>query len=735
MKNTLLAALLLLPLAAVMAADAAKVDPKYPFRTDWANAHLPWYQLKTGEFPPHHSDRRIGGELVEVDYIHRAGRFRLGNGELVNFTMPPFGTVSYLNAEADLRDVPLGTFFLFFLNQDEQGGFTRLATMQDEYTMLAGHGFTYRVDDVKLGEGKLPMATLKVTKQKLAENKLNEGRNELFVNGNTRIWKGEQQVKPGAIAVGDALLVSLGGNATKGPGPRWCTDIFIGADTHKLVSEKQRKKHTQFIRERGVPAWIDHVDGRKLTVTLFASEPASLRGLFKDEGVDPAQWAKEHRHITVVVANEHLRSYWPPVTNRGANVLELQNAPTDCYGCSGVRWVIEVDSLLEGFRVGRNLRLFVHPSWPVKDMPFGEGLHEGGHDFEEPPEAREEEPADYPFRTDFGNPHLPWYQLKPGQFPPPRSEHQIIGDLMQVDASTRSGQFRNERTGELVHFTLPPFGTVMRLNAEADLSDLPLGTRCRFLLHQDTHGAFTIASVVLDEYTWLARNTVTYRLEAARLDEGRLFVGHEAAPVKVDYQLEPHKPPYLGRTMLGVDAQTRVWKGDQQIQLGELAANDQLLINLTGGSATNIGRCTDIWVGPETHQQATGKKRAHYAAGLKERGLPAWIESVDGRKVTIIFFAGDRDDFNAVLSGDPWGKPVFAVLADENLHGQGAVLKAGFANHLPEGATFGNPGCSGVRWVIEPEQVPEGWRPGQVVRVFKEGWPLPAAGGAATPAK
>ncbi len=53
-----------------------KIDPRYPFRTDFANAHLPWYQPKPGEFPPHHSDHRVSGELVSADFIHRTGQFR-----------------------------------------------------------------------------------------------------------------------------------------------------------------------------------------------------------------------------------------------------------------------------------------------------------------------------------------------------------------------------------------------------------------------------------------------------------------------------------------------------------------------------------------------------------------------------------------------------------------------------------------------------------------------------------
>jgi hypothetical protein len=704
---------------AATAADQGKLDPRYPFRTDWANQQLAWYQPKPGEFPPHHSDHRVGGELIAADYIHRSGVFRMdGSGELVPFTMPPYASVYHLNAEADLRDVPLGTFFLFFLNQDENGAFTRLATMQDEFTMMANHGFSYRLAEIKVGEGRLA-----VVKQKLGDHPEDVGRNELLVDGRTRIRKGATPIALKDLAVGDALLVNLSGATAQHP--RRCIDIWVGADTHQQVAEEQRKRHDAFLKQRGLPAWIDQADGRRLTVTLFSSEPASLRGLFKDEGIDPAQWAKEHRHIELVVANEHLRSYWPPVTKRGATIREFSAVPTDCYGCSGVRWVLETDAMpLEGFRAGRNLRLFVHPSWPIKDMPFGEGLHEGGHDIDEPPEAREVIAADFPYRTDFGNPQLPWYRLQPGRFPPEHSGHWVSGELLAVEADGRAGRFRPDH-GEPVRFALPPCAAVSRLDADADLADLPLGTRCRFLLHPDAQGAFTQASVVMDECTWMSGNTATYRLEQTRLDEGRLFVAHQVEDVKVDYQLEPKHPPDFGRTELLVDATTRVWKGERRIALAELAAGDVLLVDLAGQ-----GRCAELWVGAETRELLRGKQRAKRVDAIRRLGAPAWIDSVDGRLVTITFFAGDRAAFAQALGGDPWGKGVVATLADDALRAQGAPVRMGFSNHLPEGDTSGSYGCSGVRWVLDAAQLPDGWRPGRVVRVGKEDWPMAAAAGA-----
>jgi hypothetical protein len=520
MRGLLALILLLLVPQAAQPAPVPQADGKTAFRTDTANRNLPWYRLKPGEFPPRGSEHRVGGELLETDVIHRSGVFRRdGDGELVSFTLPPFGSVSYLDVEADLRDVPLGTHLQFFLYQDDKGIFSQAARIQDK----------------------------------------------------------------------DALT-----------------------NTHTLATEQQRNQHFTFLKARGLPAWIDHVEGDHITVTLFSGDPAALQAMFQAEGIDPARWAKEHRRIAVGVANEHLRSYLPNVTNRGATVQEFQSVPTDCYGCSGVRLVLQPELMLEGFRKGRIVRLFA-PSWPVEAMPFGEGLYAGGHD-EEPADSKELQPADFPYRTDFGNENLPWYQLQSGKVPPDHSEHRVGGELVKIDANGRSGQFRMDRTGELVNFTLPPVASIRYLNADAALEDLPLGMRCLFFLYQDEKGAFTRAAVIEDEFSYLASNTLTYRFEAAHLDAGKLYVVRHAAPVQTDYVLEPRVPLDFGRLELEVDDRTRVWKGDRQVKLSDIAVGDELLVNLAARTKTSRGRCTDIWVGAETHRLATEQQRKRHTA-------------------------------------------------------------------------------------------------------------------------
>ena len=711
MKRIILLAFVILHSLFACAADSTpKADPRYPFRTDFANEALLWYQLKPGEFPPHHSDHRVGGELVEVDFIHRSGVFRMNRtGELVHFTMPPFGSVYYLNAEADLRDVPLGTYFLFFLHQDENGAFTKLATMQDQFTMDAGHGFTYRLDEAKLGEGKLL-----VTKRSVPKNQPDLGKSELLVNDSTRVWKNDKQIKLGDLAAGDELLYSRTGvTATK---PSVCIDIWVGVDTHKLATEQERKKHTMFLKERGLPAWIESVEGKKVTVTLFGADRASLQGLFKDEGIDPVQLAKEHRVIQACVADEHLRTYNPPVDKQKSTVLEVQKVPTECYGCGGERWIIEPDLLLEGFRKGHILRLFVQPSWTIKDMPFGEGVYTEIPDAE----TRDPSPNQYPFRTDFANKALPWYQPKPGEFPPYLSEHRVGGELVKVDAAHRSGQFLMDGSGELVSFTMLPYGTFMHLNAETAMEDVPLGTRYFFYLHPDEKGAFIKASLITDEFTYMASNKVLYRVTSSQPGEGRLLVALQIALVK-NYNGDMVKPPDIGANDFTLDDKTRVWKGDQLVKLGDLALDDELLLNTNGRTTMSRGRVTDLWIGTETQQLATEKQRKKSEAFVKEHGAAAMIDSVEGKKITFIFFSGSRTDFIAPLSGDPKGKSVYIALTDEYLHSTGTDLdKIKVITRQPEISTAGTYGCSGVRWEMDAATLPAGYRQGSFVRVFAE---------------
>jgi hypothetical protein len=131
-----------------------------------------------------------------------------------------------------------------------------------------------------------------------------------------------------------------------------------------------------------------------------------------------------------------------------------------------------------------------------------------------------------------------------------------------------------------------------------------LGTRYRFFLYQDSSGAFTRASQISDEFSYLTSNAVTYCIETLKLDDGKLHVARQIPEVK-NYNGDLERPHDIGRTELRVKADTRVWKGDRQVKLTDLAVGDALLVNLSGERPGHPSHCTEIWVGVDTHKLAS----------------------------------------------------------------------------------------------------------------------------------
>src|SRR5579871_6437883 len=89
-----------------------------------------------------------------------------------------------------------------------------------------------------------------------------------------------------------------------------------------------------------------------------------------------------------------------------------------------------------------------------------------------------------PFRTDSAHQNLPWFQLRPAEFPPEGSAHYIAGELIGLDHVNRTGVLRLDRTDAQRrgdwdlphHFVMLPFGMLRYHGAPAELRDIPLGT-------------------------------------------------------------------------------------------------------------------------------------------------------------------------------------------------------------------------------------------------------------------
>ena len=457
---------------------------------------------KAMEFPSINDAKRIHGELVSVDFILRKGEFRADDGKLMPFSMPPYAIMKYKGAEADLREVPLGTKMTFLMLTDAEGKLTRLVT----------------------------------------------------------------------------------------------TDDGQPADAAQL------KKFRDFTEKRGIAGWIDKTEGNTVTVTFFSGDPAAFQAAY-GELIVLGKTGK------LCVANDELRTWNPGVDGEGSSILEVNKVPTEYFGSSGVQVTLKVSNMLEGFRRGRVVRVFL-AGWKVQDQFYGESLMGYGFgrmlDQELVENVAKEYPEQFPFRTDFSNTQLPWYQLKDEVKSPPFSEHVVYGQLVEADAKTGSGKFISELTGEEVNFTLIKRHTLKYLGADPQFAQLPTGQRYRFDLYQDAQGAFTRVSRICDDFSHSTANAITARVTAIHGD--RVHVAWQLPLVK-DYNGDMQRPQDIGSSSVLVNVATRVWKADGQVKLADLKVGDVLLFNRTAELPGKPSHCTDIWIGEETHKLVTEKQR------------------------------------------------------------------------------------------------------------------------------
>jgi len=435
-------------------------------------------------FPNLADAKRIHGELVSADFVHRSGQFRAEKGELIDFTMPPYAIMKYRGADADLRDVPLGS----------------------------------KMDFLMLPDGKL-------------------------------------------LTTGDSQK----------PDP------------------EQQKKFREFTEKRGVAGWIDKTEAKTVTVTLFSGDPTFYESAY-------GELLAKGKTTKLCVANDELRTWNPGVDGESGTILDVKKRPTERFGTSGYQITVGVTNMLEGFRRGRVVRMFL-AGWKVQDQFYGESLM--GYGFarmlnqELIENVAKEYPDQFPFRTDYSNAHLPWYQLKDDVKPPLFSEHIVRGELIKVEAATSTGQFRTERTGEIVNFTLIPKPTLKHLGKDTQFAMLPLGQRYRFHCFQDAKSQFSCVTFISDEFSHITANATTARIVSIHSD--KLYLAWMLPLVK-DYNGDMQRAPDIAHSELRISQATRVWKDKQPIKLTELKPGDSLRFNVTSEQSGRPSVCTDLWL-------------------------------------------------------------------------------------------------------------------------------------------
>jgi hypothetical protein len=334
----------------------------------------------------------------------------------------------------------------------------------------------------------------------------------------------------------------------------------------------------------------------------------------------------------------------------------------------------------------------------------------------------QEAKAPLPYRTESGDPKLPWYRLEKGKFPPPESEMHLGATLVSVDTQNRSGVYRDDAhvtdaQARYISFRMLPYGRIFRCGAPAELGDIPPGTHVWLDLFQDKQGEFTQATLVCDDFSACATAGRMYRIEQVKLDHRRVAVvplgGDGAAGKQVEWF---------------VDDQSRLWKGRSLAEGKDLSSGQTILANLSVGTATVpvVDRCQELWIDEESRTLATSLQRKRTLARLKERGVPAWVDSVDhpDSKVTITLFDSGYPEALAEFKA---GAAVALAVGEETLKtyepdgGQGGPDQV--RSTVAEVRTVpASAGSSGLQVIVSVPYILEGFRPAHILRVCPRGY-------------
>lgn len=368
----------------------------------------------------------------------------------------------------------------------------------------------------------------------------------------------------------------------------------------------------------------------------------------------------------------------------------------------------------------------------------------------------------------------PPYRPEAGTFPPLEKAQAYRGELVFVDHANRRGSIRVQGSGMFFRndphpFAMLPYGIVRYHGAAADLRDIPLGTvlhvraflppdpkisavpvlpfdnRKKDADHNRGAGIFPAENHVLlleDEPSRCRREGRVWKLREVSIKN------HEGMIVAA---CEPKAggDAKAGTEPLTFDAATRIWRGRECLGIQDLVAEgiwpadgkksldgQSVLLGITwkptpDGVFTRF-HISDIWLDDDAMRHAAHRQTLTHKAFIRSRWMPAWVDAVEygkfGRATVTATLFGGMDD--ALYADFKKGGGAMMNAVEHTLkHTHGAYGPAHMASRgsiLDVAKSDGDAplGSSGIRIRFETDLIIEGLRPGRVVRVRPNHWPL-----------
>ncbi len=365
------------------------------------------------------------------------------------------------------------------------------------------------------------------------------------------------------------------------------------------------------------------------------------------------------------------------------------------------------------------------------------------------------------------------FRPKVGEFPPLEKAHSYKGELTFVDHANRRGSLRIDGDGRFRFavpspFALLPYGLVRYQGSPADLRDIPLGTvmYAKAFLPPDPKIS-TVPVLPLDnrkkkygnagtgvapaenhiflfedEPSYCKRLGLVWKLKEINLnkDLGIVTARRESESGNGDVHEEA----------FSIDKSTRFWRGKEHLHLDDLieekilpengvqSLNDQLVLlgiswKPTPGGVFKRFHISDVWLDELARERAAQIQKETHKTFIKSRWMPGWVDQVEygkfGRaEVTVTLFGGmDKSLYADFRKGQ---KAMLASSENTLKHWAGGT--AGTAQMASKGILLEVSktqkkvplGSSGIQLSLETNLVTEGFRPGKIIRIRPESWPI-----------
>lgn len=347
-----------------------------------------WHQLRPGRFPPEGSGHAISGELIWQDHLERRFHLRVDRNDsqdrshwdlAVNATLLPYGAVHYLGSYAALRDIPLGTHLhgLYFeappgeaepgprppaphARVTPESAFRRCLRLEDDFSRDTREGRLWHLGAIDLAAGRLTATPHRDGRA--------EGEARTFeLPAGAVVYRGGGFAGLDVLQPGQRVRFNLTWVTLYGPGR--VTDLWIDDESRRLATARQRARHHDHVRLRGLPGWVTAVDDGEehVTVALFGNVDPALFDAISVATPPGPDGAPPSNRPGLAVARDSLMTYDPVNDRKRGDLLGVEPEPAEPGG-AGRRVRLAMDMMLEGYRPGRIVALYP-ATWPVVALP------------------------------------------------------------------------------------------------------------------------------------------------------------------------------------------------------------------------------------------------------------------------------------------------------------------------------------------------------------------------------